>query len=475
MNEDKTTPLSDDGRPEMVWESGESLDETVGGSAEGAEPPQATSASATPGPPLRASRKPIDLGHTYPMPPWLMLFRWLISALVWTMIANAFALVGTVVLLIPLVEADVMSLPWELLAALDGFGRRFVGFAVLGGLFGLAVIFAVLNDAYLALLRWQLGRFTSNPENSRRVPVDWQRRSYFSGTTTNRTHQRASERLFTRYPGLVILSVFAIVLGSVVVLTAIVSIASGERGFALVAGGVGLLLPLGAFITMKFLFARPVPKAEEFWGTRLPGHFESVGGAPGSSPTLERKLVLRRRLRMASSVLVSLAGVSFLLTAIAVVVTQPCRLCDPRELTELGEGFVDAVSGAGGRLLALTVIPLVLVLLAEALLGYEIRRTLVREVSDPSAKRPPWPVLQSTLAQDAPLIRVFTIVHVTGVLIIEVGITGLMLNNPVLLERDTWLTLIRFGAGLLAVGVFTWWFGRDKAAREKEQLMERWG
>lgn len=409
---------------------------------------------------------PIDRGHTYPTPLWLDLLRWLCHGLLFSALANAAALLISVVVGIALIETEAFDLPWRVRDGIDEFFRAFLGVSALGGGFGLAIVYAVVRDIHAALLRWHLGRFTGDEANRALVPVGWQRKSYIS--------KDGDQSPFTRFPGLTILGVTCLVLGPVLVITAIVGAFDGES-YAGPSAIAGVLLVVVTLVGAAILRRLPRSRAAKFWGTREAGTFSPVDENGVASPTVARLAVLSGRIDRIAATLAVIALGTFGLTMVATIIMQPCRQCEPRDLDQLGEGFVAFVAGSAGVILAVTLIPCIGMLFAHAIVRYRLRTTLLAEAADPDATVPPWRLLHPVLQQEAPLFSFFLLCHMLGTVIVEIAWTGLLLDDPILVvAEETWFLILRFGLALLACGAFAWWYGRGKAAGQKEALMDCW-
>lgn len=411
----------------------------------------------------------IDRGHTYPMPLWLQLIRWFRSILLVSIATNAAVLVLTVILGLALTETDAVPLPWQLVDAIDEFSRLFLGVASLIGLFGFAIIFAVVHDVYWACLRWHLGRFTEDVGNRRQVPVDWQRASY--GPDADGTS------LLVLYPGTFILSLFGYVLGPIVALTSVIMIVQDDDvEFSLVVLLVGVLFVLVPLGVRRVLKRVPESKAKAFWGDAKAGQFQPRSKQGDCSPALARLVAMSAKTERVAGVLATIAALSFLPTAIATFITQPCRGCEPRDLSDLGQSLVGFLAGAAGWIAVLTLIPMLVAFVVGAVLRYRLRQQLLTDAAGEGTNMPPWPVLNWVLLEEAPLIRFFALSHVVGLFLFEIGIAGLLFENSALqIDDGVWWALFRAGAGLIAFGGVFWWFGRGRVAEERELLMNRWG
>lgn len=411
-------------------------------------------------------RTPIDRGHTYPTPLWLDLIRWLCHGLLFSALANAATLLISVVVGIALIETEAFDLPWRVRDGIDEFFRAFLGVSALGGGFGLAIVYAVVRDIHAALLRWHLGRFTEEQANRALVPVDWQRDSYVT--------KEGDRSLMAQFPGLTILGFTTLVMGPIVGITAIVGAFDGESyaGPSAIAAVVLIIIPLvGAALLRKV----PESRAAKFWGTNKAGTFVPANKKGVASPAVARLAVLSIKVDRITTALAVTAVSTFGLTMVATMIVQPCRYCDRRDLNRLGESVVAFVAGSAGVILAVTLIPCVVMLFVHAILRYRLRTTLLAEAADDNATVPPWALLHHVLLQQAPLFSFFLLFHMLGSVIVEIAWTGLILEDPILVvEEETWFLVLRIGIALLACGAFAWWYGRDKAARQKEELMERW-
>lgn len=430
----------------------------------------------------------IEQAHTYPMPPHVTVLRFLTQFLGRTIIVCA----AISLLVIPgglLLEEHVLDIPYQLESGLDKYLRMFMGIVMLGGVFGLAVVLAIVNDIYRACQKRILDRIVENADEVplQGPPVGWQRTALSEGRI-----------------GTAILGLFGVVIGPCAVIAAIILMVEEPRDARSyqVLVLVSITITVLSIIAISSYFKAKSGPAQELWKgarpelvRREPSPEHDADGNVTNSGKRDQANSRKNREALANSpanlqLLARIDAIAgkvlagsiwgFVIGGMAVIglamLRQPCRMCEQISHGPALEWFIDAGLLVANILLFGGLVLLLVSTVFEAVVVLRLRRTVVDLAADPKAPSPPWFLLRRLILEESPLAPLTGHLHTAAVACAAFGVTAWFTRDeyPMYLAADAipWLLTL---AGMLALfHTSAWFWKRPETLEQNRMLLERW-